>query len=138
MITFFGSMQSRELMRMNYTAAAETLVRAFLWIDLDDAEADAEENAWYDHQLTGLDVVRDNAVVGTVLRGEHLPAQDLLIVTTSNGEVMVPFVEAIVPTVDIDARRITVTPPAGLFEELPTEPAEVVASASDDTATASD
>lgn len=32
MITFFGSMQSRELMQMNYTAAAETLVRS--WNDI--------------------------------------------------------------------------------------------------------
>lgn len=100
-------------------SAAETLVRAILWFDQDDAEADAEENAWYDHQLVGLDVVRDGAVVGQLLRVEHLPAQDLLIVKTPNGEVMVPFVEAIVPSVDVAAGRITVTPPAGLFEEVP-------------------
>ncbi|GAB3599519.1 ribosome maturation factor RimM [Microbacterium tumbae] len=102
--------------------AAEGLVRAILWIDQDDAEP--EENAWYDHQLTGLDVVRDDRVVGRVVRIEHLPAQDLLIVrpATASGddaEIMVPFVEAIVPTVDISAGRVVVTPPAGLFEELP-------------------
>ena len=32
MITFFGRMQAPELMRMNYTAAAETLVRS--WNDI--------------------------------------------------------------------------------------------------------
>jgi len=31
---------------------------------------------------------------------------------------MVPFVSAIVPEVDLAAGTITVTPPAGLFEEL--------------------
>jgi 16S rRNA processing protein RimM len=31
---------------------------------------------------------------------------------------MVPFVEAIVPSVDVSAGRLIVTPPAGLFEEL--------------------
>ncbi|MGW8483941.1 ribosome maturation factor RimM [Microbacterium sp. NPDC055903] len=102
--------------------AAEGLVRAILWIDHEDAEP--EENAWYDHQLTGLDVVRDEQIVGRVVRVEHLPAQDLLIVrpvSASDGdaEIMVPFVEAIVPTVDIAAGRVVVTPPAGLFEELP-------------------
>jgi len=96
--------------------AAETLVRAILWMDEDD---EAEDDAWYAHQLVGLDVVRDDVVVGRVARVEHLPAQDLLIVKTESGEVMVPFVEAIVPTVDVAAGRVVVTPPPGLFEELP-------------------
>lgn len=96
--------------------AAESLVRAILWMDEDD---EVEDDAWYAHQLAGLDVVRDGAVVGRVVRVEHLPAQDLLIVSTESGEVMVPFVEAIVPTVDVAAGRVVVTPPLGLFEELP-------------------
>ena len=96
--------------------AAESLVRAILWMDEDD---EAEDDAWYAHQLVGLDVVRDDTVVGRVARVEHLPAQDLLIVKTDTGDVMVPFVEAIVPSVDIAAGRIVVTPPPGLFEELP-------------------
>ena len=43
-------------------------------------------------------------------------------VSTPHGEVMVPFVSAIVPEVDIAAGTVTVTPPPGLFEELPEEP----------------
>ena len=96
--------------------AAESLVRAILWMDEDD---EVEADAWYAHQLVGLDVLREDEVIGRVVRVEHLPAQDLLIVKTESGDVMVPFVEAIVPTVDIAAGRIVVTPPAGLFEELP-------------------
>ncbi|MBF0814853.1 ribosome maturation factor RimM [Microbacterium paludicola] len=98
--------------------AADTLVRAILWVD-EDEDAPAEPDAWYDHQLVGLDVVRDGAVVGKVARVEHFPAQDLLVVETGAGEVLVPFVAAIVPEVDIEAGRVVVTPPAGLFEELP-------------------
>ncbi|OCG75274.1 ribosome maturation factor RimM [Microbacterium sediminis] len=97
---------------------AETLVRAILWIDQDQDEP-AEPDAWYDHQLVGLDVVRDGAVVGTVARVDHFPAQDLLIVKAGEREVMVPFVAAIVPEVDVDGGRVVVTPPAGLFEDLP-------------------
>ncbi|MFK4760839.1 ribosome maturation factor RimM [Microbacterium sp. ZW T5_45] len=97
--------------------AAEGLVRAILWIDQDVTEV--EENAWFDGQLVGLDVVRDDVVVGKVARIEHFPAQDLLIVRVGETDVMVPFVEAIVPTVDVAAGRVIVTPPAGLFEELP-------------------
>src|SRR5690606_8755808 len=86
---------------------------------------------WYDHQLVGLDVVRDDVVVGRVIRVEHLPAQDLLIVRPTAGaerEIMVPFVQAIVPTVDIAGGRVVVTPPAGLFEDLPEEESDAAAS----------
>jgi 16S rRNA processing protein RimM len=110
-VVFFDGVEDR--------TAAEGLVKAILWMDQDDAE-EPEDDAWYDHQLTGLDVVRDDVVVGRVVRVEHLPAQDLLIVrpSTDDTEIMVPFVSAIVPTVDIAAGRVVVTPPPGLFEDL--------------------
>jgi len=59
-----------------------------------------------------------------VARVDHLPAQDLLAIATASGEVLVPFVAAIVPSVDIVAGTVTITPPAGLFEELPDDEAE--------------
>ena len=82
-----------------------------------DEEAQ-EPDAWYDHQLVGLTVLRDGEKVGEVTHVDHLPAQDLLIVKSAGREVMVPFVSAIVPEVDLEAGTVTVTPPAGLFEEL--------------------
>jgi 16S rRNA processing protein RimM len=107
-------------------SAAETLVKAILWVDQDLAEPSDEEDAWYDHQLVGLAVLRDGIRVGTISQVDHLPSQDLLHVETPSGEVLVPFVKAIVPSVDIQAGTLTVTPPDGLFEELPDdeEPAE--------------
>jgi 16S rRNA processing protein RimM len=101
---------------------AETLVKAILWISQDESEQSDEEDAWYDHQLVGLGVVRDGTRIGVVRRVDHLPAQDLLAVEVASGnEVLVPFVKAIVPSVDVPAGILTVTPPAGLFEELPDE-----------------
>ncbi|HEY1105873.1 MAG TPA: ribosome maturation factor RimM [Agromyces sp.] len=97
--------------------AAETLIKAILWVDQSDDEA-GEPDAWYDHQLIGLAVVRDGERIGEVVHVDHLPAQDLLIVKASGHEVMVPFVSAIVPEVDVEAGTLTVTPPAGLFEEI--------------------
>ena len=106
-------------------STAESLVKAILWIDQDpDAESD-EDDAWFDHQLVGLDVVRDGVIVGRVVRVDHLPAQDLLIVDTGDRETLVPFVKAIVPEVDVAAGRVVVTPPAGLFEDLPADDDEV-------------
>jgi len=100
-------------------SAAETLVKAILWVEQDVAELPEEEDAWYDHQLVGLTVLRDGATVGTVAQIDHFPAQDLLTVTTDNGDVLVPFVKAIVTAVDVKAGTLTVTPPPGLFEQLP-------------------
>jgi 16S rRNA processing protein RimM len=109
-VAFFEGVDDRD--------AAEGLVKAILWIDADASAQPAEDDAWYDHQLVGLDVVRDGATVGTIIRVEHLPSQDLLIVKAGEDEIMVPFVAAIVPEVDVQAGRVTVTPPPGLFEEL--------------------
>lgn len=102
--------------------AAESLVKAILWVD-QDGEATAEDDAWFDHQLVGLDVVREGERIGRIARVDHLPAQDLLIVQRDGDdtEILVPFVKAIVPEVDVAAGRVIVTPPAGLFEELPAD-----------------
>jgi 16S rRNA processing protein RimM len=112
-VAFFEGVDDRD--------AAESLVRAILWIDQDEQSTPDEEDAWFDHQLVGLDVVRDGVVVGRVARVDHLPAQDLLAVTVGENEVLVPFVKAIVPEVDPAAGRVVVTPPPGLFEELPAD-----------------
>lgn len=115
---------------------AESLVRAILWVDQEEA-AD-EEDAWFDHQLVGLDVVRDGSRVGRVVRVDHLPAQDLLIVQPEgeDREILVPFVKAIVPEVDLDGGTVVVTPPAGLFEDLPADDADDSAPDGDDHPTA--
>ena len=97
---------------------AEELIKAILLVNADSKDLPAEEDAWYDHQLTGLNVVRDGVVIGQVIRVEHLPAQDRLVVKFEDREVFVPFVKAIVPEVNITAGTVTVTPPNGLFEEL--------------------
>jgi 16S rRNA processing protein RimM len=113
-------------------SGAESIVRAILWIEQDAAAIEPEDDAWYDHQLMGLDVVRDGTVIGRVVRVDHLPAQDLLIVapTGEDREVLVPFVKAIVPEVDVPAGRVVVTPPPGLFEDA-TDAAETSPAAED-------
>ena len=106
---------------------AETLLKAILWIDQDPAEGTDEEDAWFDHQLVGLRVLRDGVDVGTVSQIDHFPAQDLLTVATASGDVLVPFVKAIVTAVDVAAGTLTVDPPLGLFEVLPDDEPPAVA-----------
>jgi len=98
--------------------AAESLIKAILLLDTDADALPTEPDSWYDHQLVGLKVVRDGEEVGEVVRVDHFPAQDLLIVKVGEREVMLPFVAAIVPNVDIKAGVVTVTPPVGLFEDV--------------------
>jgi len=98
---------------------AESLIKAILLVEQDLTEVPNEPEAWYQQQLVGLKVIREGVQVGTVLRVEDYPAQDMLIIkTTDDREVMVPFVKAIVPEVNIEEQYISVTPPVGLFEEL--------------------
>jgi len=121
-VGFFAGVEDRE--------AAESLVRAILWVEQDAAELPAEPDAWYDHQLVGLRALRDGKDVGRVARVDHLPAQDLLAIDTGAGEVLVPFVAAIVPTVDLAAGHVVLTPPPGLFEELTDDEPETAETAS--------
>ncbi len=118
--------------------AAESLIKAILWMDHDENALPDEPDAWYHHQIAGLDVVRDGVKVGSVARVEHFPAQDLLIVATPSGEVMVPFVKAIVTAVDLEAKTVTVTPPMGLFEEIADDDVDVEPGNSFDIADAGD
>ena len=97
---------------------AESLIKAILLVEQPLDVSPQEQDAWYDHQLAGLKVMRDGAEIGTLLRVEHMPAQDLLVIKTEEAEVLLPFVKAFVPKVDIDAGVIEITPPGGLFEQI--------------------
>jgi 16S rRNA processing protein RimM len=97
---------------------AEGLIKAILLIDQPLDVLPPEPEAWYDHQLVGLKVMRDGSEIGSVLRVDHMPAQDLLAIKVSDAEVLLPFVKAFVPKVDVTAGLIEITPPGGLFEEL--------------------
>jgi 16S rRNA processing protein RimM len=97
---------------------AESLIKAILLVEQPLDVSPQEPDAWYDHQLAGLKVLRDGVEIGTLLRVEHMPAQDLLVIKTSETEVLLPFVKAFVPKVDIQAGVIEVTPPGGLFEQI--------------------
>ena len=97
---------------------AESLIKAILLVEQPLDVSPQEPDAWYDHQLAGLKVMRDGIEIGTLLRVEHMPAQDLLVIKTEEAEVLLPFVKAFVPKVDVSAGVIEITPPGGLFEQI--------------------
>ena len=96
--------------------AAETLRGAKLFIETEELDGDDDEG-WYEHELVGLEARVGTRVVGKVTALNTMPVQDLLLVTTPEGaEILVPFVEQIVPEVNIEECFIVLTPPDGLFE----------------------
>jgi 16S rRNA processing protein RimM len=104
-------------------SAAEGLRGVLLVVDVDlDALPDsaAADDEWYDEQLVGLSADHvDGHALGVVVRVDHGLAQDLLVVRPPAGEeVLVPFVTALVPVVDVAGRRVVIDPPGGLFEQL--------------------
>lgn len=104
---------------------AEALRGQLLVVDSATAGS-TEPGEYWDHQLVGLAVVHlDGSRVGEVNEVIHMPGSDLLAVRRDNGaEVLIPFVEAIVPTVDIDAGHIVIDPPEGLLEINDSQPAD--------------
>lgn len=95
---------------------AETLRGAQLFID-STASDDDEDDAWYEHELVGLEARVDGSVVGKVTGLRTMTVQDLLVVELLDGhEAFVPFVAAIVPDVDPAAGFVTIVPPDGLFD----------------------
>lgn len=100
-------------------AAAEALRGVALLVDVDLGERPEDPEEYYDRHLVGLAVHdRKGRALGRVDEVVHLPAQDLLAVTVHDGrQVLVPFVAAIVPTVDVAAGRLVVDAPPGLLDD---------------------
>ncbi|MFJ6271541.1 ribosome maturation factor RimM [Pseudarthrobacter oxydans] len=95
---------------------AETLRGAKLFIETEELDEDDDEG-WYEHELVGLEARIGSRVVGKVTALNTMPVQDLLMVSTPEGkEILIPFVEQIVPEVNVDGGFILLTPPDGLFE----------------------
>jgi 16S rRNA processing protein RimM len=99
--------------------AAEGLRGVLLVADVDPAERLADPDEFHDSQLVGLAVrTVDGEPVGELTEVLHLPGQDVLAVRRPDGtEVLVPFVAAMVPTVDLDGGVIVVDPPPGLLTD---------------------
>jgi len=99
-------------------ALADDLRGVELWVDSADLPPNADPDEFNDHQLVGLAVVGvDGQDHGQVVRIDHAPASDLLVVKLTDGRTgLVPFVKAIVVEVDLAGGRVVLDPPEGLFD----------------------
>jgi 16S rRNA processing protein RimM len=97
--------------------AAEALRGTVLLVPGDQRPPIDDPDEFYDSDLVGLTVRnRDGAVVGTVVEVVHGPGGATLAVHNGEREHLVPFVAAIVPTVDVAAGVVVIDPPEGLLE----------------------
>jgi len=98
--------------------AADELRGTLFVIDAADVDSGDDPDEFYDHELEGLPVVTvGGESVGVVSSVLHLPANDILAVTTPEGrELLVPFVREIVPEISRDG-GVVIDPPDGLFDQ---------------------
>ena len=83
-----------------------------------DIEADSTEDDFHVQQLLQCQVsTQDGLEIGLVTDVINLPGQDVLAVDYNGREVLIPFVKALGPIVDVKNRKITVVPPAGVLDE---------------------
>lgn len=96
---------------------ADALRGMLFVVDTADLPPIDDPDEFYDHELEGLAVrTVDGTGVGVVAEVLHTAAGELLAVRREDGsEVLVPFVEAIVPTVS-RTDGVVIDPPEGLLE----------------------
>ena len=90
-----------------------------LWLFLPPQERSTlPENYFYEHELAGCRcTLGDGTVLGEVTALQGGPGVALLVVATTRGEVLVPFVSHMVVAVDLATRTIVLDPPRGLFDD---------------------
>ena len=97
---------------------AELLRDTLLQVDARTLPPTGDPDSFHDHELVGLRVeLGDGSPLGEVGEVLHLPGGDVLAIRRpDSSEVLVPFLRAMVPVVDVPGRRVVVTPPEGLLE----------------------
>ena len=99
--------------------AAEELRGTWLVVDSSEVGPTGDPDEFHDYELIGLAAVTvGGEPVGVVTDVRH-HGQDLLVIELAaggRGDLLVPFVAALVPEVDVTAGRLVIDPPPGLLE----------------------
>jgi 16S rRNA processing protein RimM len=73
------------------------------------------EGEYYSHDVIGLSVVRETGeMLGILVEVLATGSNNVYVVKTPSGEVLLPALESVVRTVDVTARNMIVTVPEGL------------------------
>jgi 16S rRNA processing protein RimM len=121
-LTVAGARWHREILLLTLEGVdsrevAETYRNTELLVPVADLPELEDPEDFYDHQLVGLTArSTDDTVLGDVAAVRHEGADLLVVRRPDGGELLIPFVTAIVPTVDLDGGFLVVDPPEGLLE----------------------
>ena len=121
-LTIAGCRWHREVLLLSIDGvesreAAEELRNTERHVPVADLPALEDPDVYYDHQLVGLTArLPDGTELGTVSAVRHEGADLLVVRRVEGGELLVPFVTAIVPTVDVPGGVVVVDPPEGLLD----------------------
>ena len=75
-----------------------------------------ENDEFYHFEIEGANVYdEDGTHIGTVKQLADAPGNDIMIVKSDDKEIMIPFIKAIVKTVDVENKRIVISPIEGLY-----------------------
>lgn len=96
--------------------AAEGLRGRLIQIPIEEA-APLPEGVWYWHQLLGLDVwTAAGEHVGTLHEIIETGGNDVYVVKRDGREFLIPAIESVIQSVDLDARRMTIEPLPGMLD----------------------
>jgi 16S rRNA processing protein RimM len=100
---------------------AEDLRGTLLVMDSAEVGPTTDPDEFHDYELVGLEVLTVTGDPGGVVADVRHQGQNLLVVRPAaghagGGEILVPFVAAIVPEVDLKAGRLVIDPPPGLLD----------------------
>jgi 16S rRNA processing protein RimM len=90
--------------------SAELLRGTQLLSDIEIPKPDANMREFHISQIVGLQArTIDGEIVGQVVDVLDHPAHDTLVIKSSNGEILVPFVTKHVPKVDLENKAIVIS-----------------------------
>ena len=106
-----------KLDRIDSIEAAEGFRGQFLEIPRAQVRA-LSEDEYYQYQIVGLEVwTTGGDFIGRVIRVLPTGGNDVYVVSSANGEVLVPAIEEVVTSVDLDRGRMEIEPMEGLLRE---------------------
>jgi 16S rRNA processing protein RimM len=98
---------------------AASLTHLELYVPRSRLPRQKEAGTFYHADLVGLSVeTKDGEKLGEVIGVQNFGAGDLLEIKPAHGaNVLIPFIDRYVPTVDVGGGKIIADPPQGLFDE---------------------
>ncbi len=94
--------------------AADELRSTTIWMSREQI-GPLGEDRWLVQDLVGMTVVTDQGeTLGRLSEVMHHPANDVFVVSTESGEILLPVIDDVIRHVDIEGGRMTVTLLPGL------------------------